>query len=715
MEILKTNNEVECFVSDVQNFADQHRTEFGFLTKAAYEELALKGQLWIAKNKENNFISGYLIFGGVYPCIKVFQLFVNPICRKSGVGKKLLDELILYGEENSYRCINAKVAADLPANHFWNKSGFKLTTQRKGGKTTKRIINIRSYQLKTLDLLSGIDLQAETELSYADSPLFVTPTYALDINPIFDITKNRAGSKESLKIISQAMSGLFTLCITPEFRAELERTTFDNNNDPVLQMIKSLPTLPVSNKETINSISEELRKIIFPHRSLSGKKVLNDHSDLSHIAYCIVNKIQGFITRERKLLENNSLLKEKYGISIISPSELFFDNDVGLEEEIITGNANDIIQIRKLNDTAINKAIEFVSYFGKTESEAKALVTRSPGSSAIKKVVISIGDKVVGYSSWNLPSGLNNTIDFHLYVDEESVGVVTAVDHLIESMIRDTLTMTLCKVILSVNPKQSMTIDTARKKGFTLNNENGKWSKVVFNGFINEKNWPSFCLSFRDLTGLNVPRAIPSMTELMNTGVPVKSNTSIYSKCLSLFDFETLISPGFIFAKDRYCLLLPIQEEYAKGLLGNLRDQLELLPSSEVTFLLEKAYFRSATRVDFFKRGDVVAFYVSGKNSVQQIIALARITYTNLMGVDEAMLKFSRQGVLGKSKLDEIANASQGTLHAFTFDNLKILPHRLNFQEAKNKGIISKANLVTVEKVEHPAFSVLLKETYRNE
>ncbi len=715
MEILKTYNEMKNFVDDVQKFADQHRKEFGFLARSAYDELALKGQLWVAKDRDCDFISGYLMFGGVYPYIKIFQLFISPNSRSCGLGKKLLNELILYGEKNNYRCINAKVAADLPANHFWDKSGFKLTIQSKGGKTTKRIINVRSYQLKTTDLLTGIETQAETVLSYLDCPLFVTPTYALDINPLFDITKNRQGSNESLQIISQSMSGLFTLCVTPEFKSELERTSFDNKNDPVLQLAKSLPTLPSCSNEKIKIVSDELRGIIFPQRSLNGKNFKNDESDLTHIAYCIVNKIQGLITRERKLLESNFLLKKKYGISIISPDEILNRGGIGFEGEINSSNTKETIKISKLDDETIDKAIEFVSYFGKTENESRLLVTKSPGNAAVKKILISTGNTIIGYSSWNLPTGLNNTIDFHIYVDEESLGVITAIDHIFESVIRDTPIMALSRIVLSVSPKQSMTIDTAGKRGFTRNHETGKWSKVVFNGFIDEKNWPVFCFSFKELTGLDIPPVMPSMKELVNTGIPIKSKASIYSKCLSLFDFETLISPGFIFPKGRHCLLLPIQEGYAKELLGDLRNQLELLPSNEITFLLEKAYFRSVTRESFFKRGCIIAFYVSGKNSIQQIFALARITFSSLMDVNEALLKLSRQGVLSKTKLDEIAKSSKGRLHAFTFDNFKILPHRLSFQDAKKRGIISNANLVTVEKVEYPTFSILLKEVYHSE
>lgn len=715
MEILKSYTETKDLVEKVQYFADQHRKEFGFLAKTAYEDLALKGQLWVAKQKDSNAISGYLMFGGVYPTIKIFQLFVNPDFRKNGVGQKLLAELIEHGEKNNYRCINAKVAADLPANHFWDKSGFKLTTQRKGGETTKRIINVRSYQLKTTDLLTGIEDQKETLLSYLECPLLVTPTYALDLNPVFDITKNRKGSHESLQIISQAMSGLFTLRITPEFKRELERTSFDHRDDPFLQMAKSLPTLPVCNSERIKTLGDELRAVIFPLRSLSGRSYENDESDLTHIAYCIVNRIQGLITREKKLLENSFLLKSKYGISIISPDEILNKGGLGFEAEINSSGKKDTIKIKKLDDKTIDDVIDFVTCFGKTENEARLLVSKAPGSSIFKKLVISTENEVIGYASWNLPTGLNSIIDFHVYIDEENLGVVTAIDHIFESVIRDAPVMALCKIDLSTNQKQSLTIDTAVKRGFTLNRDNGKWSKVVFNGFVNNKNWTKFCFSFKELTGLDIPPVMPSMKEFLNTGIPIKSNTSIYSKCLNLFDFETLISPGFVFPQDRECLLLPIQEGYAKELLGNLRDQLELLPSNEITFLLEKAYFRSASREKLFGRGGMIAFYVSGKDSIQEIVALARITYSNLMDVNEAILKFSRQGVLAESELNEIAKKKQGRLHAFTFDNFKALPKRLSFHEAKKKGIISDANLVTVERVEYPKFSMLLKEVYQSE
>lgn len=75
---------------------------------------------------------GYLLFGGRYPTFKITQLFVDRKFRKNGIGSKMLSEFEAYAEKNNFLTISARVAADLPANIFWEKSGYELLKQVKG-------------------------------------------------------------------------------------------------------------------------------------------------------------------------------------------------------------------------------------------------------------------------------------------------------------------------------------------------------------------------------------------------------------------------------------------------------------------------------------------------------------------------------------------------------------------------------------------------------
>ena len=162
---------------------------------------------------------------------------------------------------------------------------------------------------------------------------------------------------------------------------------------------------------------------------------------------------------------------------------------------------------------------------------------------------------------------------------------------------------------------------------------------------------------------------------------------------------------------DRDCIIVPIRENYANGLIGNIKNQLSLLSSHDKALLLEKAYFRSLSKASLFRRGGVIAFYVSGSKSIQEIIGFARVTYSDIINIDEAIIKVDRQGVLSRYELSEIVDKS-GKIHVFTFDNFLEFDRRVSFSRAKALGLISNANLVSPEKIDFEKLKVLIGEAF---
>ena len=51
MNILKSYDEVERYLAEVQTCADAHKKEFGFLPQSAYQDQALQGKLWASGMK----------------------------------------------------------------------------------------------------------------------------------------------------------------------------------------------------------------------------------------------------------------------------------------------------------------------------------------------------------------------------------------------------------------------------------------------------------------------------------------------------------------------------------------------------------------------------------------------------------------------------------------------------------------------------------------
>ena len=121
MRILTAIAEVEPYLSEVQRLADSNKEALGFLPTSAYSEQAQRGRLWVVAEKTTGRLLGFLLFGGRFPSLKVFQSYVEPFARKRGVATELIKRLVSFGEKYGYLSISARVAVNLPANQFWKK------------------------------------------------------------------------------------------------------------------------------------------------------------------------------------------------------------------------------------------------------------------------------------------------------------------------------------------------------------------------------------------------------------------------------------------------------------------------------------------------------------------------------------------------------------------------------------------------------------------
>ncbi|MEW8048889.1 MAG: GNAT family N-acetyltransferase [Candidatus Thiodiazotropha sp.] len=191
--ILKQFEQLESYIEQVNALADQNTNIFGFLPKSAYRQQALQGKLWICIDPDSQY-AGHLLFGGKPLSLNISQLFVAESYRRHGVGECLLRELESYGSKHNCLSIKARVAADLPANRFWDKQGYRIARQEDGGKTTKRRINVRAKDLDVPSLLDLASLPTETmqsDLVVSAVSALETNTYAIDVNVVLDLTKER--------------------------------------------------------------------------------------------------------------------------------------------------------------------------------------------------------------------------------------------------------------------------------------------------------------------------------------------------------------------------------------------------------------------------------------------------------------------------------------------------------------------------------------------
>ena len=237
--------EVEAYVETVQASADTERQTLGFMPAPAYREAAHQGKLWVAvvKTDRGEEYAGHLFFGGGFPRLRIFQIFVKEAWRRYGIGSILLSRLIQEAESWNCMSISARVADDLTANAFWSRHRFEIVDTRPGGPTSNRHILVRQRRLNTptlFDMLGSAKSPTDHDLRLAERLYEKSPLYAFDIN-VLDLKKR---SRAAEVIISASFANSIRLFVAPEFIAELREAGKGKEDDPILEIAATLPQFP---------------------------------------------------------------------------------------------------------------------------------------------------------------------------------------------------------------------------------------------------------------------------------------------------------------------------------------------------------------------------------------------------------------------------------------------------------------------------------------
>jgi len=711
IKVLKNFTEVKAHLTTVQSFADKNKLALGFLPSSAFHEQAFRERLWVAIREENDEFLGYLLFGGRSPSIKIFQLFVCPENRKQGVASYFVKQLVDFGEDNNYLSISAKVAADLPANRFWEIMGFKLVRQESGGKTLRRKINLRIKDLETPSLLKMMNFVPNApsttvkDLCFSPRPITKSSIYVLDLNIFFDVLRDRVHRKEASLLIKAGLNNQIRVCVTPEFTEELRKHTKAGQPDPVLEFAKEIPTLPKIKHTELDCLLSELKALIFPLRSPTGKQADRSQSDLMHLAYCIHHRMTGFVTREKAILATSRQLEQSYSLETLSPVDLFQASE-SPETTAISLRASygqKTLFVATVSEQEREEVERFLVAIGVHKDILPAVWDPGASGSIRRRIIVRSGEKLIGVASWDSSSPFINHIHFHLYIDEQNPEAERVIDHIFETVLRDSEPFESRIVELQTSLEQTQTRATALQRGFVRafpladKEQETSLSKFTFRGVVTRKNWSHFSDDFEKLTGLRLPQTVPTLNESQNTGIPISNPAGRLIVILKLFDFETLVSPAIVLCSGRSSLIVPIRERFAKDLFNKVDPQMRLFPSLEAILHVEKAYFRYPRKIKLFESGIPVFFYLSGSGGgTKEIIGCARITYSEKIAADKLGFSLRRQGVLSYDELLELSDKSKN-IHVFTFDNFNPFPNRIPFSFLRDNQLISKANLVTVE------------------
>lgn len=680
--IRRDYSDITSFLDSIRARADSERDALGFLPQPAYAEAARQRKLILLVAQDGDEVSyaGHLLFGGIFPILRVRQIAVAPPYRRHKHASTLLRTLIAQGEHEGYLNIVANVATDLiGANLFYEKHGFISSRLKAGGKTRSRKINVRILQLDTPSLISYmIDSKVANTLEMLPrkrSPEI--PIYAIDLNVFFDAVKDRARSQDAIAVFEAGFKHQIRVAASHELFAELKRKSNNPTNDPILSLAKTIPTLPAQDRSKLEGLKPHIGSLVFPERSAAGNLKPTDESDIAHLAHAVAAGVSGYITSDAKVLAARDRLMKSFSLDVIGLSEFVHLLDLPNEATPTASKSTKSFRIQM-------PTTEEATMFLKSEGVS---VEGYIDISRCRRSAVFDNQGLVGVSLLDPAPALERPTHSVVCVHQEHPFSSTIADFLISEQVQHCSTRGACSLLLMDISSQPITRRIALGQGFQQAHGQSGLFKVALGGPVSCTTWSNARLVIERLSGMTIQEKCPRYDKPEVTvsidGTP---------KTMELFELETLLSPALLVLPHRKAVVAPITPTFAADLLGT-NAQYTFLDVPEAQFLSRRTYFNTIRAAHAMIRGSVIAFYESlrGGKGRGAIIALGRIVDVTSIPANNAPELLERGGVV----VDIEALTKSDRILATTFDNLVILKKPVSFKKLRELDCVSGANFVS--------------------
>jgi predicted nucleic acid-binding protein/GNAT superfamily N-acetyltransferase len=711
IEIKENPEEIYPFLPFVKAGADSAKEELGFLPQKVYDDLAISGKMLVAtmvKNGEETY-AGHLMFGGIYPHAKVFQLFVTAHCRGIGISSRLIGHLKERLTSNHWLSIKASVADELAANDVWAHMGFRIVRTRAGGSTRNRRINVRVLDLDTPSLFRFMLGPARDESLRLVERLSHRPIYLIDLNVLFDTIRKRPRSSSAAKVIRAGLSNSIRLMVAAEFTAELIRTSTDTKNDPILAFASQLDFLSRPPDKTVQSLVKKLSPIIFPERASRGTLTERDTSDLVHIATAIHHGAAGFVTSENAILRASNYLHDTHRIDVIGVEEFARIVDVGVRvpRASTTNVASGTLRTCRNHESDLARARTFLETM-RTDAAFVHEALACQGSPA-QWLLAMDGTSPLGFAKWEVHGGLRRTADMYLCIDEGHHAADTIIDHMLDAIPRELSDIAPTLVRLHIPSGHMMTRQSALSMGFLppdgAFDGTSKLQRLAVGRVVSAENWTSVRQTLNSVAAILLPIQMPTFTA---TDSHVLINTGQRNVEMSLAGIERALSPVLFLFHGRGGVIVPIKEQYARDLFGS-SPQLSMLAPPEAILRRERVYISAPNTLRRMTAGTPILFYESqGGNGRGCVIALARISESRVISKVEALGKVKLRGVLDDRTLEQRSVGEEVT--ETSFDNIFLFKSPVSLKRLRQLGCADGSNLVSAKSVSFDKLVQVVKE-----
>lgn len=704
---------VQALVPDVRRASDANTKALGFIAVSVFEQYARRGQLFVATVRDGirTIYAGHVLFDLRFPRAHVLQIHCAPSLRGRGVASAMLATLTRVVTELGYLSIQARVAEDLRvANRFWEKRSFHIqrTELGKGNPPRKLLVRVHELDSPQLFARSALAANPENPLGLRRPSMGALPLYLIDLNVLFDLAQQRVRHQLAVRLFQGFHSGHCRLAISDEMNRELTRTS-NTLQDPMLQLIQTLPVIPLGSGSEATAIVDRVAALVFPDRARGGQLAANDRSDVRHICTAIEHGLQGFITSDNALLLAAPLIEADFGLRVLSPAEFEpSPTEKRVHRAVITRSAQqltlkpvsmgDAVAIRRL---LVNVGVTL-------DDIAQTWLSPSAGAATPTRFGVWAGGDLIGFMTATSPLPGAANIDTCAAVDESHAEAHSAARFLLRTLITSLSRSGPRELRLVLPSQQTELRDHAHQFGFRPAGAGGVLVKIAVGGIITPENWKDFRESIASATNLRLPTKAP---------VYASDNQAVEILCpdgerrlVPIDLLESYLSPVLLCLTGRPAVVQPIQKGFADALLGTSRQH-PLLPAGTAELHSERHFVCHARALKLLRRGTLMLFYESAKKGGEKAItAVARVTESFLKRRDALDDNELERTVLDSRSLQALGKSPMKTFAAI--DNILPLPRPVGYARLRLMGFNTPNHLIAARAITSEQLHKILKEAF---
>ena len=670
---------------DINDLGDSEKLALGFLAGKAYQDAVYRKRIiaLVDRIENKNRLAGYILYGGVYPYAKIQHIATVKAYRRQGVGSILINEFVEYLEKLCFIELQADIAEDLEeATAFYQKNGFRPIRSRRGGKSRNRRIIPHVRELRTETLFSNLS-QKKLNPSIRGRFRLNLPIFALDLNVVFDLVRERNNSGNARLLFSAALKHSVRLAVSDEVISELKRNSKTISDDTMLHLALTLPQLAKVSSIERDRLRDEIHKTVFVDRKSKTAYSPQSLSDASHLAHARLAGALAFVTHDMELLRARDTLFNNFDIDIVSVEDLI--QILPQEQARITNKTTHGDGFTFTNATKI----EILKYFTENnlptalEHEFNNPMDNQNGSWLC---CIRAHNEIVGIAILLFPRAAGQVSKLLIHFEEDNLNSVLFGDHMIDLSLRLASEKSVVSIDLEYIEGQRTLEKLALAKGFKKQNGRSSFQKIVIGRPVSSKQWSNLVLQMQLQTGIKLPEKLPKKHNDIKI---VDHNNENFT--LSRDEFEELFAPTIIAWNDRDGVVLPIKPNYSNELFG-ADLQYSLFAGKEALFHSRRGYVRSTSHSSIMKPGSPIFFYESkdgnkGKGAVHVIARIINaVIYPKLNVTSEMKRLLVVENFHNFSKTENVMLIS--------FDSIFKLPSPISLVQLKKLKVADGSNMV---------------------